>query len=123
MKMPVKSWLIATTVATCLAAPAISTANSNLDRLSKDAKNWSMWGGDYHGTRYSKLNQINKDNVSELQPAWTFSTGVLRGHEGGPIVVNDTVFTFTHLFLTLFTLLIKHRNRLFGNTPLNKMQM
>ena len=45
MKMPVKSWLIATTVATFLAAPAISTADTNLEQLSKDAKNWSMWGG------------------------------------------------------------------------------
>jgi len=104
MKMPVKSWLIATTVATCLAAPAISTANSNLDRLSKDAKNWSMWGGNYHGTRYSKLNQINTNNVSELQPAWTFSTGVLRGHEGGPIVVNDTVYIHTPFPNTVYAI-------------------
>jgi glucose dehydrogenase len=25
-------------------------------------------------------------NVSQLKPAWTFSTGVLRGHEGSPLV-------------------------------------
>jgi glucose dehydrogenase len=24
--------------------------------------------------------------------AWTFSTGVLRGHEGGPLVIGDTLF-------------------------------
>ncbi|TXN73127.1 PQQ-dependent dehydrogenase, methanol/ethanol family, partial [Methylobacterium sp. WL8] len=37
---------------------------------------------DYANTRYSKLDQINAGNVKNLQVAWTFSTGVLRGHEG-----------------------------------------
>ena len=84
MKKPVNSWLIATTVATLLAAPAISTANSGVEKLTQNPANWATWGGNYAGTRYSELDQINKKNVRNLQPAWTFSTGVLRGHEGGP---------------------------------------
>ncbi|MFL6719438.1 MAG: methanol/ethanol family PQQ-dependent dehydrogenase, partial [Burkholderiaceae bacterium] len=42
--------------------------------------------------RYSSLAQINKGNVKNLQVAWTFSTGVLRGHEGGPLVIGDTMY-------------------------------
>ena len=38
--------------------------------------------GDDANTRFSTLNQINAANVKKLQVAWTFSTGVLRGHEG-----------------------------------------
>jgi PQQ-dependent dehydrogenase (methanol/ethanol family) len=38
------------------------------------------------------LTQINKSNVNRLQVAWTFSTGVLRGHEGGPLVIGDTLY-------------------------------
>ena len=43
--------------------------------------------GNYANHRYSQLKQITADNVGKLQVAWTFSTGVLRGHEGGPLVI------------------------------------
>jgi len=95
MKKPVKSWLIATSVASLLAAPGISQANTEVEALTKDAKNFASWGGDYYGMRYSALDQINSKNVKELQPVWTFSTGMLRGHEGGPLVVNDVIYIHT----------------------------
>jgi len=72
-------------------------ANDQLIELSKDAKNWIMPTGDYANTRYSALDQINKDNVKDLQVKWTFSTGVLRGHEGGPLV-HDGVMYFNTPF-------------------------
>ena len=34
-------------------------------------------------------------NVSKLAPAWTFSTGVLRGHEGAPLVIGDVMYVHT----------------------------
>ncbi len=95
MKQPVKSWLIAAAVASTLAIPGVSHSNADVEKLTKDPKNWAIWGGDYAGTRYSKLDQINNKNVKELQVAWTFSTGVLRGHEGGPLVVNDVLYIHT----------------------------
>ncbi len=70
-------------------------ANEDLAKLASDAKNWAMPTGDYANTRYSKLNQINKDNVKNLQVKWTFSTGVLRGHEGGPLVIGDVMYVHT----------------------------
>jgi quinoprotein glucose dehydrogenase len=39
------------------------------------ANGWRFYGGDAHGTKYSRLDQINKRNVSTLQPAWVFDTG------------------------------------------------
>jgi PQQ-dependent dehydrogenase (methanol/ethanol family) len=60
-----------------------------------DPNNWAIWGGNYGGQRYSQLDQINARNVGDLQVAWTFSTGVLRGHEGGPLVVGDTLYIHT----------------------------
>ncbi|MFD1356272.1 lanthanide-dependent methanol dehydrogenase XoxF1, partial [Methylorubrum suomiense] len=50
---------------------------------------------DYANTRYSKLDQINAGNVKNLQVAWTFSTGVLRGHEGSPLVVGNIMYVHT----------------------------
>ena len=63
MKKPLNSWLLAASVATLLAAPAISTANSGVEQLTQNPSNWATWGGNYAGTRYSELNQINASNV------------------------------------------------------------
>ncbi|HWM28532.1 MAG TPA: methanol/ethanol family PQQ-dependent dehydrogenase [Woeseiaceae bacterium] len=82
-------------LAAALMAPALSTANPELMELMSDPNNWAIWGGDYGGQRYSELDEINAQNVGDLQVAWTFSTGVLRGHEGGPLVIGDTLYIHT----------------------------
>ncbi|MFN2623448.1 MAG: hypothetical protein ABR611_11440, partial [Chthoniobacterales bacterium] len=53
---------------------------------------WTMPAKNYQGTRYSGLDQINATNAKDLKVAWTFSTGVNRGHEAAPIVVGDTMY-------------------------------
>jgi lanthanide-dependent methanol dehydrogenase len=78
-----------------VALPCVAAANDDLQSLIEDENNWAVWGGDYAGTRYSELDEIDRDNVGDLQVAWTFSTGVLRGHEGGPLVVGDTLYIHT----------------------------
>ncbi|WP_137113851.1 methanol/ethanol family PQQ-dependent dehydrogenase [Mesorhizobium sp. GR13] len=86
--------LSATALLVCASAVG-AWANEELEKLSADPKNWAMPTGDYANTRYSKLDQINKDNVKNLQVKWTFSTGVLRGHEGGPLVIGDVMYVHT----------------------------
>lgn len=70
-------------------------ANDDLIQLMDNPKNWAIQTGDYANTRYSELNQINASNASELSPAWMFSTGVLRGHEGGPLVIGNMMYVHT----------------------------
>ena len=86
-------------IAACLGVAATfavsSQANDQLQQMSQNPKDWVMPAGDYANTRYSKLNQINASNVGKLQVAWTFSTGVLRGHEGGPLIVGNTMYVHT----------------------------
>jgi len=67
----------------------------NLVDLQKDPNQWALPGKDYALTRYSELNQITTANAKNLKPAWTFSTGVLRGHEGAPLVIGDTMYVVT----------------------------
>jgi PQQ-dependent dehydrogenase (methanol/ethanol family) len=55
-------------------------------------KDWAMPAGNYANHRYSQLNQITAQNVDKLRVAWTTSTGALRGHEGGPLVVGDVMY-------------------------------
>jgi PQQ-dependent dehydrogenase (methanol/ethanol family) len=60
-----------------------------------DDGQWIMPARDYASTRYSGLAQIDARNVRGLQLAWTFSTGVLRGHEAAPLVVGSTMYVVT----------------------------
>jgi glucose dehydrogenase len=75
-------------------SPATGTATvlPATSRLSsQEDGQWLMAAKNYANTRFSGLNEITADNVGSLKPAWTFSTGVLRGHEGAPLVVGDTL--------------------------------
>ena len=56
---------------------------------------WLMPAKNYASTRYSGLDQINTENVKNLKNAWTFSTGVNRGQEAAPLVVNNTMYVVT----------------------------
>ena len=81
----------------CLAAVAAfatggASANDELIKMSQNPKEWVMPTGNYANHRYSKLNQITAANAAKLQVAWTFSTGVLRGHEGGPLVIGNVMY-------------------------------
>src|SRR2546422_7465481 len=54
-----------------------------------------MAGRTYDLQRYSPLKQITTSNVKNLTAAWTFSTGVLTGHEGSPLVINNVMYVHT----------------------------
>jgi len=73
-----------------LATPVIGSAQT-----SPDDGRWTMPGKDFAATRFSALAQLTPDNVAGLKPVWNFSTGVLRGHEGQPLVVNNTMYVVT----------------------------
>jgi PQQ-dependent dehydrogenase (methanol/ethanol family) len=79
----------------CLAAATGSVtalADADLEARMKDPSQWAAQAGDYANHRHSELKQINTGNVNKLQVAWTLSTGVLRGHEGSPLVIGDTMY-------------------------------
>ena len=55
---------------------ALSFANA------QETDDWSSYGKDPGGSRFSSLDQINAGNVNQLQVAWTFQTGELGTYEG-----------------------------------------
>src|SRR6201993_851949 len=88
--------LLATGLGAMAAVAAGSAgANDGLNRMSQNPAQWAMPTGDYANTRFSKLKQINASNVGKMQVAWTFSTGVLRGHEGGPLIIDNIMYVHT----------------------------
>jgi lanthanide-dependent methanol dehydrogenase len=104
-------------VSTALSATAVMAAgsvyaNDELIKLSQDAKQWVMPTGNYANTRHSTLKQITADNVGKLQVAWTFSTGVLRGHEGAPLVIGDMMYLHGPFPNPVYALDLKNENKI-----------
>lgn len=113
MRASMKALCIPIAAALLTGASAVGAwSNEDLQKLASDPKNWAMPTGDYANTRYSKLNQINKDNVKDLQVKWTFSTGVLRGHEGGPLVIGDVMYVHTPFPNTVYALDLKNDGKI-----------
>jgi lanthanide-dependent methanol dehydrogenase len=75
-------------------APQQTTGDQPQPGAAKPGE-WTLPGRDYANTRYSPLGQITAENAKNLQVAWTFSTGINRGHEGTPLVVNNTMYVVT----------------------------
>ncbi len=93
-----------------LAAPAL--ANDSVIKCISDDNNWCMQQGNYSATRYSKLDQITTKNVSNLKVAWTFSTGVLRGHEGSPLVIGNMMYLHTPFPNIVYALNLDDENKI-----------
>ncbi len=66
--------------------------------------NWVMPGKNAASTRFSGLDQIDETNVGNLQVEFTFSTGVVRGHEAAPIVHENTMYIVTPFPNNVFAL-------------------
>jgi len=72
--------------------------------MQDTGNSWPMPAGNYNNQRYSQLLQINQANVKNLKMAWSFSTGVLRGHEGNSLVIGDTMYVHTPFPNSVFAL-------------------
>jgi alcohol dehydrogenase (cytochrome c) len=70
--------------------------NVTTARLRKpEDDDWLMIRRTWDGQGYSPLDQITPSNVSNLRPAWVFSTGVNSGHESAALVNNGVMFVST----------------------------
>ena len=97
--------LVATCMAFALSAFAGPvSANDELLVMEKNPADWVSPTGNYANHRYSELAQINASNVADLKVAWTFSTGVLRGHEGAPLVFGGMMYVHAPFPNTVFAL-------------------
>jgi methanol dehydrogenase (cytochrome c) subunit 1 len=90
-KLPSERTLLAVMVAGAMFSVG-AQANDKLIELAKSDEAWVMPCKDYHCSQYSTISDINRSNVKDLRPAWSFSTGVLNGHEGAPLVVDGVMF-------------------------------
>ena len=70
-------------------------ANINQERIinaDNEPDSWLSHGRNYEEQRYSPLVQINKNNIDNLELAWSFDMSSTRALESTPIVVDGTMF-------------------------------
>jgi len=73
---------------------------------------WSVYRGAPDQSAHSALDQITRENVHKLKVAWTFSTGVLRGHEGSPLVIGDVMYVHTPFPNVVYALDLNEEGRI-----------
>ena len=68
---------------------------SKVRNIRSSSNEWLTSYGDYSLNRFSALNQINKSNVSTLQPVWQFfNSGIPSSQvQSSPVVANRTLYT------------------------------
>ena len=108
-------WAQNTTNTNNAATSAPANENSSGPTLAQAASNPDNWASpslNDAATRYSPLKQIDATNASHLQVAWTFSTGVLRGHEGQPLVIGNVMYLVTPFPNTVYALDLNNDERI-----------
>ena len=103
-------YLLLTSFAAAALVASSASGNEQLQKMSQNPKEWVMPTGDYANTRYSQTR--SRDNVGKLQVAWTFSTGVLRGHEGGPLIIGDVMYVHGPFPNPVFALDLKNDGKI-----------
>jgi PQQ-dependent dehydrogenase (methanol/ethanol family) len=91
-------WIAAATTCTLLAhaaaaaSPSAPAAASAPVDASQAATDWPQPPHDLANTRYAPIAQIDTGNVARLKLAFSWFTGIKRGHEEAPIVAGDTMY-------------------------------
>ena len=73
----------------CLTAGLVAPASAQRDT------GWAVYNGGPDGDHYSRLTQINRDNVHRLKQAWIFDTGEKGGLQSNPLIVGRTLYAYT----------------------------
>jgi alcohol dehydrogenase (cytochrome c) len=67
--------------------------SERLARAAAEPHNWPMYWGNYQGTHYSGLDQINASNVGRLQAVWMFPMPGDSVLEATPVVIDGVMYT------------------------------
>ena len=85
--IPLLACVIATSVLAQVNVPSERIASS-----AGEPGNWFTYGGNYAGHRYSTLDQITRENVAKLKPAWVYQARDAGKWEVTPLVVDGIIY-------------------------------
>jgi alcohol dehydrogenase (cytochrome c) len=77
---------------TAAATPSGGVTYERLRNSKAEPQNWMHYWGDYQGTHYSALNQINTANVGRLQAKWSMQIPGTSSLETGPLVIDGVMY-------------------------------
>ncbi|MFN0039358.1 MAG: pyrroloquinoline quinone-dependent dehydrogenase [Burkholderiales bacterium] len=80
------------TVTCAFAQPGGAIDDARLQGAGEDPNNWLTHGRDYANQRFSPLARINKSNVKQLAPAWSYRSGINAAFQATPIVVDGVMY-------------------------------
>jgi alcohol dehydrogenase (cytochrome c) len=95
MKTTVPTRLLMVAALAALSVPALGVAQVPYERIldaASEPGNWLTYSGTYGAHRYSTLDQIDRDNVGRLQPAWIYQARSLQKFEVSPLVVDGVMY-------------------------------
>ena len=91
-----RKWLAAALLA--LAACSQGSEAPQVDTSVYGAgEDWDNPGGDWAGSHFSRLTDIDKSNVGELGLAWEYDLGTARVQEATPVVIDGVMYTSGNL--------------------------
>ena len=92
--------VVATSALVIAADYKMTVSQDRLINAANEPQNWLLMNGDYGNTRYSKLSQINRDNVKNLKMAWALALGGMQDvgqngpeNEVNPLIDNGMMYT------------------------------
>ena len=75
------------------AGPALSPVTyARLVQARRDSANWLMYSGSYDGQRFSRLSQVDRENVADLRLQWVYPIDVGQAVETSPLVVDGRMY-------------------------------
>jgi quinohemoprotein ethanol dehydrogenase len=75
-----------------VARPPAAVDDARLLAADADPNDWITHGRDYAEQRFSPLAQVHDGNAARLVRVWSFETGLTRGHEATPLVVDGVMY-------------------------------
>ena len=83
------------TKATCISSILLFLVVGAFAVDAKDNADWEVYLGGKERNLYSTLKQINRDNVAELQVAWSYETGDKAEYQANNLIVDGLLYTPT----------------------------
>src|SRR5215469_10526922 len=87
---------LAAAVAALLPIGAQGQTAQELTKGASDTKNVLNYGMGYNLQRFSPIGQINKNNVKDLVPVWSYSYDDNRSEESQPLIYNGVLYVTTN---------------------------
>src|SRR5256885_5375210 len=82
-------------VCTMACVVLLSASSESNQSLPLEIQDWPVYGGTPENTHYSRLAQLNRTNVKQLEVAWSFDTGERGGLQTSPIIVDGILHGIT----------------------------